>query len=285
MRLRGVSIAGICTSLQIPEVKLCVDIGLITSTSIRMNTLALTHGHVDHAGALANYLGQRSLMNMGPSRIIAPAPILGDLTEIVRLWERIQGRTYPVEWIPGQVGEDVDLGKGRFLRPFATDHTVPSLGYVLGERRKKLRPKYEGFSGEEVARLKRDGVDIVREHEVPLVAFSGDTMISALVDSKFARSAKVIVTELTFIGADESGDQTKGKARTSQELAHLGKHTHLVDLLAALPSLSCGQLVLMHFSAKHRVAELEALLERKIPREWLPKIDLLHHQDRNCSLR
>ena len=54
MTLHGLSIAGIYTSLQIPEAKLCFDCGIVTPQSLRMPYMALTHGHMDHAGAIAS---------------------------------------------------------------------------------------------------------------------------------------------------------------------------------------------------------------------------------------
>ena len=281
MHLRGVSVAGICTSLQIPEVRLCVDLGLITPTNIRMSTVALTHGHIDHAGALANYLGQRSLMHLGPSRVIAPKDLVPDLQAMVSIWERIQGRTYAIDWIAAYPDQKIDLGKGRFLIPYEAQHTVPALGYTLGTCRRKLKPEYEGLRQDEIVALKRTGRPITDDVDTPEITFTGDGMIDGLLASDFARKASVLVSELTFLGDPSTSASPPQSDRSQRSFAHEGKHTHILDLVDALPSLQCDQLVLMHFSSKHTLKEINKVVSNALPDDWWTRTTILHHQNRN----
>ena len=40
-------------------------------------------------------------------------------------------------------GDEVELSRELVVRPFATKHTIPSLGFLVWERRKKLKPEYQ----------------------------------------------------------------------------------------------------------------------------------------------
>ena len=59
--VRGVSVGGIYTALQVPELDLALDCGVAPRSFAGARTLLLSHGHVDHSGALSALLGIRSL--------------------------------------------------------------------------------------------------------------------------------------------------------------------------------------------------------------------------------
>ena len=58
---------------------------------------------------------------------------------------------------------------------FATTHTIPSLGYVVWERRNKLKEEYHGLPGDKIRDLRLSGVEVTREVRTPLLAYTGDT--------------------------------------------------------------------------------------------------------------
>jgi ribonuclease Z len=273
LTLSGVSVGGVCTSLQVREAGLCVDCGLLTPTSIRMPTLALTHGHVDHAGALAVYLGNRSLLHLGHSTIYAPPGVAEKMERITRIWEEVQGRPFDTEFITAEPGEFYDIGPRVCLRPFATQHTVPSVGYTLIRKKRVLRPDLVGMKGEDIAALRATGEEVNVPKNEPLITFTGDTVPEALANDEVARKARVIVTELSFLG---------GKQRATVETARMGMHTHIDELLPILDVLECDTVVFMHLSRKHTVTEAEEILKARMPAEWAGRWKLLHHQDRKA---
>ena len=139
LTLSGISIGGICTSLQIREASLCLDCGVLSPTAIRMANMALTHAHVDHAGGLITYLGNRRLMHFGPSTIYTPPAISEQIRTIIDLWENLQGSPFESEVIPASPGSFYDIGPRLCLRPFSTQHTIPSQGYTLVRKKYVLR--------------------------------------------------------------------------------------------------------------------------------------------------
>ena len=273
MSLRGVSIGGVCTTIQLPEARLCVDCGLLTPTAVRMPFLALTHGHADHAGGLAAYLSYRLLLGMGGASIFAPAAILEPLGRIMAAWEEMQKRPFEASLVAAVPGEDLPLRGDLFLRPFATRHTVPSVGYTLARKHMVLREEYREHTGTAIAKLRKQGVQVTEAADNPLVSFAWDGTPEAVASDPFARRAKVIVTELSFVG---------GRPRSDLAAARAGLHAHIDELLDVLPHLECRRLVLMHLSRKHSVEEAEARILACFPAEWHERVVLMHHQDRKA---
>lgn len=56
-----------------------------------------------------------------------------------------------------QVGQEAWLSSEAVVRPFATQHRVPSQGYVLSSVRRKLKPQLVGRPGSEIAALHKAG--------------------------------------------------------------------------------------------------------------------------------
>ena len=278
MHLHGISLGGVCTSMQVPEAGLCIDCGVITHRNVRMPHLALTHGHVDHAGGLALLLGNRRLQRLGDLQIYMPEIMVEPMTRILHEWTNIQG--HPFDFEIHNVREDLrfNLGRNLLLRPFKTTHGIPSFGYTLLRKKRKLLDEFHGLSGPEIAELKNQGVEITREEVEPLISFSGDTMFSAMAADPLVTKSKVIVTELTFVG-DGGG---ASPPRSDKDHAHKGKHTHLDDLIENLDKLECQELVLMHLSRKHTVDEARSAILKALPPQWHKKVRFFHHQDRRA---
>ena len=71
--LRGVSVGGVYTSLAVQELGLLFDAGIPARSLATLDTILLSHGHVDHIGALPALLGIRALHGKSrPPRVIMP---------------------------------------------------------------------------------------------------------------------------------------------------------------------------------------------------------------------
>ena len=69
----------------------------------------------------------------------------------------------PARLIGLHPGDEVELSRELVVKAFATRHTLPSLGYLVWERRKKLRPEYQSLTGEQIRDLRLSGVDVAAE--------------------------------------------------------------------------------------------------------------------------
>ena len=65
MKLEGLSIAGVETCIEVPELRLVLDMGRCTRTAVNQPTVLLSHGHLDHMGAIAQHAARRAMMKMG----------------------------------------------------------------------------------------------------------------------------------------------------------------------------------------------------------------------------
>ncbi len=82
-RIFGESIAGETTCLQIPELDLGFDMGACPRAMLSSKHLAVTHGHMDHIGALAYYCSQRRFQGMGTAKIICDQRIAGAIQRMM----------------------------------------------------------------------------------------------------------------------------------------------------------------------------------------------------------
>src|SRR5512139_980113 len=94
--IRGISVGGVYTSMAVPELGLLFDAGASPRSLAAIDTILLSHGHVDHAGALPALLGIRALHGKTkPPRIVMPVEIVDDLVAALRSLSKLQ--RWPLE--------------------------------------------------------------------------------------------------------------------------------------------------------------------------------------------
>jgi ribonuclease BN (tRNA processing enzyme) len=228
-----------------------------------MSTLVLSHGHLDHLGALGYWLSQRFLMGMGPGTLIVPEPIRGEVEDLVALLARLEGgRPYDVrlegarEGLVHRLRGDVDL---EFFR---TDHWVETLGVALGWRRRHLRPELAGLEQGEIVRRRQGGEEVTVEERLCLLVYAADTGPGVLARRPDLLAAEVLLLECSFFSPSD-------RARAERY-----GHLHLDDLVSLSDRLTCRHLVLLHGSRRERLRDIEATLERELE----PRLSCaLHH--------
>jgi len=250
----GKSVSGYATAITLPHFGLTFDCGAPTSAALKTQTVLITHGHMDHFGAVANHANVRGMIGAPPTRFIVPEVLRDRVAEVMDFWAQVQNEQSAPFTVDVLVpGDRLELGSKRFARSFATPHRVPSQGYVVCEERKSLKAEFQGLPGKELGRLRGTGVAIEDVAETPLVAFTGDTRASLFDDPDLlALRAKVLITECTFLpGVEIEEAERKGHVHLEQlvQLAHDGRF----DEVEAL--------VLLHFSARYGNPEVEEALK------------------------
>ena len=120
------------------------------------------------------------MMGMEEGLYVVPAAIAPDVERLFGAAETLDGGTIPRQVIPLATGEELPLGKNRFVRPFPTLHRVPSQGYTVWERRTRLRDELRHLDGRALGQMRRAGEAVDEIHEVPLLSFTGDTRVEVL---------------------------------------------------------------------------------------------------------
>ncbi len=262
-RVQGISIAGDATAIQVPELDVVFDMGTCPRAMLAAPLCALSHGHMDHVGGLAYYLSQRQFQGMGTGEIVGDARIQGDLNRMLEGYVGLERQQTPFKIHPLQDGESHPLKPNHFIRGFHTEHTAPSMGFVAYERRTKLKDEFVGLPQEKLVELKQRGTEITRSFEVPLVAYTGDTLPGPHLLRSDIRAARVVISECTFF--------EKGHRKRSR----IGMHMHVDDIAEWLPLLECQTLVIGHISRRSQLGDVRQALADRLSEEDLARVRVL----------
>ena len=255
--VKGISIGGVESCYILPEFKIAFDMGRGPIELTDIPVIFLSHGHLDHAAGIAYYFSQRSLRNLDPGTVYAPADVVESLTKICKEWQKIEEFDYKINIHPIEEGDRVELKQNYFIKAYKSYHRVPANGYVLYHKVKKLKKEFIGLSGEEIKKRRDRKDDLFIMQETPIFAYSGDTSIEFLLNNESARNARVLFMECTYI--DES---------RSIERARKWGHTHLDEILQNIDQLKNEKIYLIHLSRRYSARQAETILNKKIPDKW-----------------
>ena len=256
MKFEGLSVAGVETCIEVPSLRLVLDMGRCTRSAVHYPLVLLSHGHLDHMGAVAQHAARRAMMHMGESTYVAPAAVAADLEELFNAAGRLDGQVIPRRVVPLAPGEEFQIAKNRWLRPFETYHRVTSQGYTVWERRHRLRAEFRGLPGERLGELRKSGVNIEEAQDVALLSFTGDTRIEVLERTPELQHTETLVMETTFLDdrIDVEGARSTG-------------HIHLDEVLQRAELLPRSEVVMSHFSARYTDEEVRRIVPERLPDE------------------
>lgn len=252
----GVSVGGFASCLDVPEFKVCVDLGVVLDRVVSRDVVLITHAHADHLGSLVQHVAQRGLRGLSPATYIVPPGIEGDVEELLGIWRRLDLGVLRAVIRPLAPGEEFTLRRDLVVRPFATVHRVPSQGYLFERVRKRLREEFKGRSRDEIIGLRKDGIDVDEVVREPALAVTGDTTIAGVLQNPEALAAPRLIVEATFL--DD---------RVSPEKAERLGHIHLEHIAAAADQFQCRALLLNHVSPRHSGKEARRLVAERLPED------------------
>jgi len=271
-RVQGYSVAGEATSINIPEMDVCFDMGMAPRSALAAKFCALSHGHMDHVGGLAYWCSQRNFQGMGPGTIVCDARIESDVRGMMDGFQSLERQKTPYELIPLEHEQEIQIKNNIMLRAFHTEHTAPSVGYVIIEKRTKLKEHLVGLPQEKLRDMKQSGEEIVNHLEVPLLAYTGDTLPGAHLLRDDVRKAQIIISECTFFEPDH------------KERAKVGMHMHVDDLVEWLKLVECEHMVVVHLSRRTHLGQARKQLVQQAGKELASKVHFLMDH-RNNRLR
>lgn len=219
--VRGYSVAGEETVVQIPGLGVCFDIGRAPDFVTECDILSLSHAHMDHVAGIATFLARRR-----DSRLVAPYILLHRrlapaVRRLIEAYSVLDGNQLPHHLVPLEPGMQFGTDRGFLIRAFKTHHGSESLGYAVFDA------------------IHSDGNPMLQPATArPLVTYLGDTARGSVFQLHEVREAKVLITECTFFDRDD------------KQRSRLGNHLHVDEVAALLPALNNDHVVLIHVSKR-----------------------------------
>lgn len=254
LTIEGYSRAAVQTYWRLPELKIGFDLGAQPWDFMGTSTWFVTHTHLDHVAALPIYVARRRMMKMGPPKIYLPAHAVPLVEQLLRAFSRLDRGRLPCDLIGVNAGDEIELSRESVVTVHHTKHTVPSVGYMVWQRRNKLKAEYQGLDGEEIRDLRLSGVEVTEQRRVPLLAYLGDSSPQGLDDNPDMYLARVLIAEMTFVAPAHR-----------KEKIHKHGHMHLDDFVARKDRFQNERIIASHFSTRYSHAQIRKFVQRAFP--------------------
>jgi len=254
LTIEGYSRAAVQSYWRIPELKLGFDLGGSPWSFMGTQTFFITHAHLDHMAALPVYVARRRMMKMDPPTIYVPEAARDNVERMLRSWQNLDRGRMMCDLIGVKPGDEITLSREHVVTVFETKHTVPSVGYVVWDCRKKLKPELEGLSQDEIRDRRMGGEEVTQEIRVPIVCYTGDTAPAGLDGYPPVYESRILITEMTFFRPEHR-----------KEKIHKFGHMHLDDIIERADRFQNELIILAHFSTRYHERQVENAVGQRLP--------------------
>jgi ribonuclease Z len=254
LTIEGYSRAAVQTYWRIPELKLGFDLGAQPWDFMGTPAWFVSHTHLDHIAALPVYVARRRMMKMEPPTIYLPEHAIDLVQHVLKAFQRLDRGRLPCELVPVRPGDGFELSRELVVEAVATRHTVPSLGYIVWERRKKLKAEYQSLTGDQIRDVRLSGVEVSEERRFPLVAYTGDTSPEGLDANPAMYEAKILITEMSFVAPSHRKDKI-----------HKHGHMHLDDFVERQTRFQNELVIAAHFSTRYHDKQVIHFVRKALP--------------------
>jgi ribonuclease Z len=254
LTIDGYSRAAVQTYWRIAELKIGFDLGAQPWDFMALPRYFVSHSHLDHIAALPSYVARRRMMKMEQPTIYLPSGSVAAVDALLKCYSRLDRGRLPCELIPLEANQEIELSREIVVTTAAMKHSIPALGFIVWDRRRKLKPELAHLSGDQIRDLKLSGTDVTYELRVPLVAYTGDTSPEGLDNCPDMYRAKILITEMTFLAPDHR-----------KEKIHKHGHTHLDDIVARRNDFKNEVVICGHFSTRYNESQIRRWVDRALP--------------------
>ena len=260
--IEGRSRAGHETWFRVRELGIALDVGRCPDELLHLAHVFVTHVHLDHAVGIPFYAGQRHLQRLHGGTVYVPAESADDLRLILSTYEKMAGTRFEIELRGVAEGEEIRYSRTHVVRAHSATHRVAARAYEFIERRHHLREEFLGRDGEEIAGLRRDGVEVEEQYDRSVLFYTGDTDRAMLEKNEAMFKSEVLMLECSFV---EEGHQ---------ERAEKYRHIHIDDIADFAGRFENDLIVLTHFSRRYSRDEIRDTVRRRLPHALRDRIRL-----------
>lgn len=261
LTIEGYSRAAVQSYWRVPELRIGFDLGASPWSFTGTPTIFITHAHLDHMAALPAFVARRRMMKMEPPTIYLPEAVIEPTELLLKVWQRLDRGRMNCKLVPVKPGDTIELSREHLVTTFATTHTVPSVGYLVWERRKKLRPEYMCLTQDQIRDVRLSGKEVSWEVRSPLLCYTGDTSPAGLDVEPNLFNAQILITEVTFFRPEHR-----------KEKIHKFGHMHLDDILERADKFKNELLIFGHFSTRYNERQFEKALQQRLPASLMDRV-------------
>lgn len=250
----GYSRAAVQTYWRVNEMHLGFDLGAHPWDFMGIPNWFISHTHLDHIAALPVYLARRRMMKMEPPTVYVPEVAIDSVKQMLGPFQRLDRGRLPCRFRGVVDGDEFEISRELVVTAHAMTHTIPCFGYIVWERRKKLKPEFQGMSGDQIRDIRLSGTEVSAEIRVPRLAYTGDTSPAGLDNNPDFFKAQVLISEMTFVAPDHRSD-----------LIHKHGHMHLDDIVKRKDRFENDVIIFGHLSTRYHDNQIMNYVERKFP--------------------
>ena len=254
MTIEGYSRAAVQTCWRVNELKLLFDCGVSPWDFIGTPTMFISHAHLDHIAGLAAYVSRRRMMKMDPPVIYLPDSAVDAAWDMLQTFRKLDRGGMPCELIGLLDGDQIEISREYVVTALPVRHTIDAFGFIVHQRRHKLKSQYLELSGPEIRELKISGVEITTETKVPMFAYTGDTNPKGLDQNPCFYDAKVLIAEMTFVAPEHR-----------REKIHRHGHTHVDDFHARADKFNNELIIAGHMSTRYNDYQINKFVKSRLP--------------------
>jgi ribonuclease Z len=250
----GYSRAAVQTYWRIAELKIGFDLGAQPWDFMALPRYFITHSHLDHIAALPAYVARRRMMKMEQPTIYLPDYAVATVDQLLKVFSRLDRGRLPCTLVPITPHQEIEISRELVVTTYPMRHSIPALGFIVWERRKKLKPEFSHLTGDQIRDIKLSGTDVTHEIRIPLIAYTGDTAPPGLDDNPDMYRAKILITEMTFVAPEHR-----------KEKIHKHGHMHLDDFVQRRNDFKNELIICGHFSVRYNEQQIRRWIDRALP--------------------
>ncbi len=252
--IEGYSRAAVQTCWRINELKILFDVGVQPWDFMGTPTMFISHAHLDHIAALPAYVSRRRMMKMDPPVIYLPDSAVDASWKMLQMFAQLDRGSMPCELVGVLPGDEIELGREYSVACVPTRHTIESVGFIVYQKRNKLREEFVGMSGDQIRDLRLSGTEVTNETRIPVVGYTGDTSPPGLDLNEDMYKCRILISEMTFLAPEHRKDKI-----------HKHGHMHVDDYRERRGRFENELIIGGHLSTRYSEAQAKRYVAKVLP--------------------